>query len=129
MGAKKITTEEARKIKQMHEWGLTKKQIAELVGRDPSSVGNIVEGRWEQKKAYFRQQNELRRAAQEQPEEAPEAPVEVPEVPQERPEWAKDERLLMRLADSTDYTNALLNGILKRLMDICDALGVSGDGK
>ena len=58
-----------------------------------------------------------------------EVPVEVPEAPQERLEWQKDERLLMRLADSTDYTNALLNGILKRLMDICDALGVSGDGK
>ena len=85
------------------------------------------------KKEYFRAQNAKRRAAlaaQEQPEEAPVEAQEAPvKTPQEQPEWAKDERLMMRIADSTDYTNALLNGILKRLMDICDALGVSGDGK
>ena len=32
--------------------------------------------------------------------------------------------LLRRVADSTDYTNALLNGILNRLEALCKALGV-----
>ena len=32
--------------------------------------------------------------------------------------------LLRRVADSTDYTNALLNGVLNRLEAICKALGV-----
>lgn len=32
--------------------------------------------------------------------------------------------LLRRVADSTDYTNALLNGVLNRLEALCKALGV-----
>lgn len=33
--------------------------------------------------------------------------------------------LLRRVADSTDYTNALLNGVLNKLDMLCKALGVS----
>lgn len=33
------------------------------------------------------------------------------------------DNLLRRVADSTDYTNALLNGVLNRLEAICKALG------
>lgn len=35
-----------------------------------------------------------------------------------------NDHLLMRIADSNDYTNALLNGIMKRLDALCQALGV-----
>lgn len=80
-----------------------------------------------QKDAEELKRQETRRRIREEAEKAG-APrfddEDIPEQPKTLASPFSYDSLLMRIADSNDYTNALLNGVLNRLEALCKALGV-----
>lgn len=139
------TQEERDKIKVLLDYGIPTAEVAKLTGRSIQFCGKIKAGTYEnfreydrlrqQKKAAEEQQQsneeqkrqETRRRIREEAEKAG-APrfddEDIPEQPKTLASPFSYDSLLMRIADSNDYTNALLNGVLNRLEALCKALGV-----
>jgi len=148
MGAKYTmsTQEERDKIKVLLDYGIPTSEVAKITGRSIQFVSKIKTGSYEKFREYDRERQEKRRAERRQQadeeakrqetrrrirEEAEKAGA--PNFDDEGiPEEAKIlpaspfsyDNLLRRIADSNDYTNALLNGVLNRLEMLCKALGV-----
>ena len=144
MGKKySITTQEERKrIKTLLDMGVSEKEVVRISGRSTTIVHGIATGTYEAKKEADRirlskarkaetekdQKNVIRQRIREEALKAgaptfddDEIPVEAKLLPASPFSY---DTLLRRVADSTDYTNALLNGVLNRLEALCKALGV-----
>lgn len=148
------TQEERDKIKVLLDYGIPTAEVAKLTGRSIQFCRKIKSGNYEKFREYDRQRQQKRHAemrqkaaeAQQQAdeeakrketrrrirEEAEKAGAprfdeeEIPEQPKVLPASPFSyDTLLRRVADSTDYTNALLNGVLNKLDMLCKALGVS----
>jgi len=148
------TQEERDKIKVLLDYGIPTAEVAKLTGRSIQFCGKIKSGNYEKFREYDRQRQQKRHAemrqkaaeAQQQAEEEHKrqetrerireeaikagAPTFTDEEPPEQPKVLAAspfsyDTLLRRVADSTDYTNALLNGVLNKLDMLCKALGVS----
>lgn len=127
------TTEEERTaIKTLGDLGVSIKEIKRITDRIYSTISAIISGNYEQTKEYDRKRQSERKAKLKQAEVATDKQAEQEPAPQEEPPIEAtaqpspfdDENLLKRIADSNDYTNALLNGILNRLQMLCKELGV-----
>lgn len=143
MGAKwTYTTEEERqKIKMMFDMGISFAEIKRVTGRGNDLLYSIKNGCYEKRREEDRKRDEEKRNAIRENLRREAAAAGAASVTQDvvktelmsvgTPVDAKvipspfdNERLLMRVADSNDYTNALLNGILHKLCKIAEALGV-----
>ena len=122
MGAKAITAEEREKIELLIASGLKAATIAKVVGRSETTIGYLKKGTYDQRLERMRKANDMRRHSGNANQLSLTAPREQMEIQGEDP--MSDERTMLRLADGVDYTNALLNGIMKRLDALCQALGV-----
>jgi hypothetical protein len=146
------TQEERDKIKVLLDYGIPTAEVAKLTGRSIQFCGKIKAGTYEKFREYDRLRQQKRhaemrkKAAEEQQqsneeqkrqetrrrirEEAEKAGAprfddeQIPEKPKTLASPFSYDSLLMRIADSNDYTNALLNGVLNRLEALCKALGV-----
>jgi hypothetical protein len=90
-------------------------------------LDNVIATVQAQKTDEEQKRQETRRRIREEAEKAG-APrfddEQIPEKPKTLASPFSYDSLLMRIADSNDYTNALLNGVLNRLEALCKALGV-----
>ena len=147
------TQEERDKIKVLLDYGIPTAEVAKLTWRSIQFCGKIKSGNYEKFREYDRQRQqkryaEMRQKAAEARQQADEeakrqetrrrireeaektgAPTFTDEEPPEHPKVLAAspfsyDTLLRRVADSTDYTNALLNGVLNRLEALCKTLGV-----
>lgn len=147
------TQEERDKIKVLLDYGIPTAEVARITGRSIQFCGKIKSGSYEKFREYdrMRQQKrhadmrqkaaesqqqadeeakrqETRRRIREEAEKAGAPRFDEEEIP-EQPKVLTEspfsyDTLLRRIADSTDYTNALLNGVLNKLDMLCKALGV-----
>ena len=147
------TEEERQRIKTLSDMGVSEREIQRITGRSNHIVHSIVTGTYEARKEADKLRQAAIKAKQKKEiaaaldtalaeqkrqetrerirEEALKAgaptfeddgiPVEAKILPASPFSY---DTLLRRVADSTDYTNALLNGILNRLEALCKALGV-----
>jgi len=141
MGAKYTTEEERQKIKMLFDMGVSFEEIKRITGRGKGLLNSINLGTYEKMREEDRKREEKKRNAirENLRREAAAAgaasftqdtvktellsvgtPVDAKTIPSP---FAND-NLMMRVADSNDYTNALLNGILHKLCKIAEALGV-----
>jgi len=147
------TQEERDKIKVLLDYGIPTSEVAKITGRSIQFVGKIKTGSYEKFREYdrIRQQKRRDEMCQKKEEEQKQADDEAKRQETRRRirEEAKKagapnfddegtpveekilpaspfsyDNLLRRIADSNDYTNALLNGVLNRLEMLCKALGV-----
>ena len=106
------TEEERRKIKKLGDMGVCKAEIAGITGRSYTVIESIINGSYEVKKESDRKRQAMKRL-REEAEKAGAGKY----VPMEEPAASpfENENLALRIADSNDYTNALLNGVLNKL--------------
>ena len=141
------TPEEREKIKVLLDYGIPTAEVARISGRSTQFVGKIKSGTYEKFREYDRnrqrerhakqreeaaeeaKRQETRRRIREEAEKAGAPRFEDEEIPADEKILPATpfsyDNMIRRVADSTDYTNALLNGILQRLDILCKALGVS----
>lgn len=148
------TKEERDKIQVLLDYGISPAEVALLTGRSDCFVRKIKNGTYEKRKEYDKQRQRERRAKQRQEVEEAQKQAAEEAKRQETRRRIKEEaekagaprfedegipvdakilpatpfsydNLLRRMADSNDYTNALLNGIMNRLEMLCKELGVA----
>ena len=115
------TEEERRKIKKLGDMGVCNAEIARITGRSYTVIESIIDGSYEAKKEADRKRQAMKRL-REEAEKAGAGKYVPIEEPAASP--FENENLALRIADSNDYTNALLNGALNKLEMLCKALGV-----
>lgn len=146
------TEEERQKIKMLFDMGVSEKEIQRITGRSNHIVHGVVTGTYEARKEADKLRQAERKAklknesvkaldTEEQKRQETRERIREEALKAGAPTFDEDDgipvqakilpaspfsydTLLRRVADSTDYTNALLNGILNRLEAICNALGV-----
>lgn len=106
-----ITKEEFDRIKLMGS--LKTSVIAQLTGRGQSTIDRIKQANdWDDYKA-------IKVTAHKAPQTQKE-----PSKQTEMPLHMLDDNFLLRIADSIDYNNALMNGVVAKLDVLIKALGV-----
>ena len=112
MGEKfcKTTPAIREKIKMLGQKGLTTAEIKEIYNYSEATISSIISGRWDEicarkRAAYAEYMKQDEPAAPAAEEEVQTALPLLPAVPQ-------DAALLQHIAESIDYNNALMNGLL-----------------
>lgn len=109
--AKTVSEKDIETIKMLHSYGMPNKQIEAITGWSKPTISRIINGTRDK-------HIEILRGHYNQEKTQTEAPKEQEANPFDQ------EHILLRLADSLDYNNALMNGVLNKLQMLLDALGV-----
>lgn len=110
-----LTNEIMEKIKMLNELGLQQKQIAQIMDLSTISIRRVVTGTRDKHIGKEKLLRELGKACQEWRNGEPN---------QTTMNAFSESNLQARIADSIDYNNALMNGILGKLDKLLAALGV-----
>lgn len=122
-GANKLNEADVAKIEMLCNRGLTNPEISIVTGWSVPVVNKIRNGSYYElnKRANEKRQREREMEKKNNPE--PAAPAPVSADPEPLPAKAVE-----RLYVAIEYNNALLNGVVNKLIAICEALGVKHDG-
>ena len=148
------TPEDRAKIKTLLDMGVSEKEVQRISGRSCHIVHAIATGTYEQRKEADKLRMRMRKeklnhenvaaldaVIEERKKQETRQRIREEAIKAGAPTFDEDEgipvqakilpaspfsydTLLRRVADITDYTNALLNGVLNKLEMLCRALGV-----
>ena len=122
-GANKLSEKDFSRIEMLCKRNLTNSEIADVTGWSIPVINKIRNGTYHE---LNRRVNEKRKAEQDKKNNP--VPVSLPSAPAEAARDLLSAEKLERLCIALEYNNALLNGVVNRLIAICEALGVKHDG-
>ena len=123
-GAYKLSEKDVANIEMLVKKGLTNAEISVVTGWSPPVIGKIRNGSYYELNARI---NEKRQAEREKKNNPAPVPVSQPSVPPQAADYLSAEKL-ERLCVAIEYNNALMNGVVNKLIAICESLGVNHDG-
>ena len=123
-GANKLSEKDVSRIEMLCKRGLTNPEIADVTGWSIPVINKIRNGTYHE---LNRRVNEKRKAEQDKKNNP--VPVSLPSVPAESARDFLSAEKLERLCIALEYNNALMNGVVNKLIAICEALGVKHDEK
>ena len=123
-GANKLSEKDVSRIEMLCKRGLTNSEIADVTGWSIPVINKIRNGTYHELNRRVNEKRQAERDKKNNPD-----PVSLPSVPAEAARDFLSAEKLERLCIALEYNNALMNGIVNKLIAICEALGVKHDEK
>ena len=123
-GANKLTPTDVSRIEMLVKRGLINSEISDVTEWSVPVINKIRYGSYYELNARVNEKRQAERDKKNNP-----APVPPPSAPAENARDFLSAEKLERLCIALEYNNALLNGVVNKLIAICEALGVKHEEK
>lgn len=122
-GANKLTPADVSRIEMLVKRGLINSEISDVTGWSVPVINKIRNGSYYELNARVNEKRQAEREKKNNP-----SPVPPLSAPAEAARDFLSAEKLERLCVAVEYNNALMNGVVNKLIAICEALGVKHDG-